>query len=807
MPKTSLTINDFSGGLSTDKSSRDLDPNELSTCENVDPSSRGKIISSHVFSDDDDNFTDFAASAPVNGTGLFVFSNDKDVSANDANDDDFIIKYAGSNGIDIHELHDKGTHTDITGSDNVTDAPQFYTAEGDLYIVGSIGSTLPIAHKYHLQNKYGAGANHDWLTSAINERTQPVVDLSTRADSTMDIQEDGSTATSADSLGANDIRWIIKYGANDTGLWSNTHDSALDSGLYYEFAGSFLYKNDAESELTPLGTGSSNGTKVDGTTVAGILNAASHVDASLTVQAWTSHAPTAAALHQYGARLYARKNLDKTWYLLAEINFEKGIRADGEVGFTNWITGADDYSKGGSPGGYQATSGNIEAPPNLITFESNNGYDVADHQDNVYWKFGVVANARAYVANVQHGSRIYGDRILKSPVFQYDVFAESLYIDVASNDGDEITALTAYGDMLLEFKKKKLFLINISKEVEYIEDVKENAGVESPSQICKTPFGVAWVNYNGAYLYNGSEVTQLTMGKISDQEWNDNIGKVSSRSICGYDPINRQLVILWDGRNAYLSAANRFNFVDGGGSADTITDSSSGFVTAGFKDNDKITISGTSNNNGDFQITTAAAGTLTLATGTLTAEDLTGAGTTTTFKKTDRGKGYVFTFDTGTWHYVSDLLSDPTVNCTNMVNTSDGKLLIGGGTANNEISVYQARGGTHAIDLRTGQLSLGDPGSKKTLTNVKVRYKNGGGAVNVSIITNDDSDDIGTTTTALSGALDNTSGSVHTKEYSTIGIDALKGQYWFQVKIAGSNAAKNFELDEIVLTYRNLGIR
>jgi len=76
MPKTSLTINDFSGGLSTDKSSRDLDPNELSTCENVDPSSRGKIISSHVFSDDDDNFTDFANSAPVNGTGLFVFSNE-----------------------------------------------------------------------------------------------------------------------------------------------------------------------------------------------------------------------------------------------------------------------------------------------------------------------------------------------------------------------------------------------------------------------------------------------------------------------------------------------------------------------------------------------------------------------------------------------------------------------------------------------------------------------------------------------------------------------------------------------------------
>ena len=61
-------------------------------------------------------------------------------------------------------------------------------------------------------------------------------------------------------------------------------------------------------------------------------------------------------------------------------------------------------------------------------------------------------------------------------------------------------------------------------------------------------------------------------------------------------------------------------FVDGGGSSDTITDSGSGFVTAGFEATDKIRVIGSASNDGDYQLTAAAAGTLTMATGSLTAE-------------------------------------------------------------------------------------------------------------------------------------------------------------------------------------------
>ena len=61
-------------------------------------------------------------------------------------------------------------------------------------------------------------------------------------------------------------------------------------------------------------------------------------------------------------------------------------------------------------------------------------------------------------------------------------------------------------------------------------------------------------------------------------------------------------------------------FVDGGGGSDTITDTGTGFATAGFGATDKIRVIGSSSNDGDYQLTNAAAGTLTMATALLTAE-------------------------------------------------------------------------------------------------------------------------------------------------------------------------------------------
>lgn len=67
---------------------------------------------------------------------------------------------------------------------------------------------------------------------------------------------------------------------------------------------------------------------------------------------------------------------------------------------------------------------------------------------------------------------------------------------------------------------------------------------------------------------------------------------------------------------------------DNGASPDTITDSGNGFVTAGFKVGDLITVSGTPANDGNYTLTVVAAGTLTMATGSLSATEGAGANVT-----------------------------------------------------------------------------------------------------------------------------------------------------------------------------------
>jgi len=341
-----------------------------------------------------------------------------------------------------------------------------------------------------------------------------------------------------------------------------------------------------------------------------------------------------------------------------------------------------------------------------------------------YFKTAVVANSRAYVGNVKINGRTYGDRVLKSPIFQYDVFTENAFIDVAVNDGDSITALEAYSDRLLEFKRKSVYIINISKELEFLEDVRVGAGVENPASVTKTPFGVVWANQTGCFLYDGENISQLHMGKIADSEWYTNI---TTNVIVGYDLPSRQIIILWDG-------------------------SSSG-----------------------------------------------------------TGNAYVYTLDTQSWHKITDILTQ-SANATNMVNTSNGELLIGAGSATGEVSVYAARlADTSNFDMRTGHLSLGNPGTKKNLLNVKVRYKNSGSALTVKIIVNDAAASIGEDPITLGTLTNNTSGDLVTKEFDTSATATLKGQYWFSVQIIDEDGTgtthKLFELDEVVLTYRELGVR
>jgi len=125
------------------------------------------------------------------------------------------------------------------------------------------------------------------------------------------------------------------------------------------------------------------------------------------------------------------------------------------------------------------------------------------------YKTSVVANNRLYVGNIMQNGRKYGDRMLKSPIGKYNVLPKSNFIDVAINDGDEITALAYYKDKILQYKKRKVFIINVSGDFEFLEDTFENVGVLGQHSVVKTPYGIAWANKTGCYIYDGSKMYNL----------------------------------------------------------------------------------------------------------------------------------------------------------------------------------------------------------------------------------------------------------------------------------------------------------
>ena len=97
-------------------------------------------------------------------------------------------------------------------------------------------------------------------------------------------------------------------------------------------------------------------------------------------------------------------------------------------------------------------------------------------------------------------------------------------------------------------------------------------------------------------------------------------------------PFTFQFLITTSGTPEQLAVKRRATtiaFVENTASADTITDSASGFLVAGFQPGDQITITSTSGlNDGTYTIGSVVAGTITLkATNDLTTESAAAAGT------------------------------------------------------------------------------------------------------------------------------------------------------------------------------------
>ena len=249
------------------------------------------------------------------------------------------------------------------------------------------------------------------------------------------------------------------------------------------------------------------------------------------------------------------------WYLWKEIDITKGAKFS-ELGaeYQMWEAALTETN-------FASVSGNVIPAdnadqiainnfPSVRTYASESGSGNEDIITVDGYKTAVIANRMAYIGHVKQDSIVYGDRVLKSNINKFDRFPASRKLEASVNDGDSIVKLEAYADRLLIFKKNKLELLNISQEVEFLEDTFMHKGVSHPAATCKTDFGIAWVNRQGCYLYDGQKVNNLLekVGRqiIKESEWfnfltpaKDGSGTIMTPMI-GYLPKKRQLIVFDD---------------------------------------------------------------------------------------------------------------------------------------------------------------------------------------------------------------------------------------------------------------------
>ena len=252
-----------------------------------------------------------------------------------------------------------------------------------------------------------------------------------------------------------------------------------------------------------------------------------------------------------GFKIYMRRQNTATWFLQAEIDVTKGNRWFDRGDWEMWADAAELTQCAHADGEY------LIAPREVETYESETGYDssissIGFNGTTSGFKTAVVANNIAYAGNVKIADwtgkvKTYGDAILKSTVGKFDSFVLERRIETSNEDGDSIIKLEEYADRLLEFKKNKMSLINISQELEFLEDTFMHKGVSHPAAVCKTDYGVAWVNSLGCYLYDGQNVTNLLEkgGRqiIKEKDW---ITFTTNEPMIGYIPKKRQLLVVDD---------------------------------------------------------------------------------------------------------------------------------------------------------------------------------------------------------------------------------------------------------------------
>ena len=374
---------------------------------------------------------------------------------------------------------------------------------------------------------------------------------------TVQVQESGSTSGSAHSgaggtaISNSDIFGEFAFSAPAEG-------TAIGWDRKWEHGFSFIYDGVQESLVRRVKDVTTTSTDTDGSTLnyayeQAITNAAHSPDTRVSIKYDSTWNPRLT-----GAVWYARDvsgDVPSKWWGQIEYDFVTGIAkvlaSDKEfVGTLNAATGEINLD---------VDQEYLLQPNQTDTYLSRNGFSEDNESITARFKTAVQVGRRMYVGNVQiikeDGTKeVKGDAMLKSPVNRFDTFPVKSTVEAAVNDGESITALEEFADRILQFKEQTLYIINVSQDIEFLEDVYKFKGVSQPSAVCKTDYGIAWVNKFGCYLYDGKQVINLLEKggrQIIKDHGSGSWETFSANSpMIGYLPHKRQLLMVDDNTTA-----------------------------------------------------------------------------------------------------------------------------------------------------------------------------------------------------------------------------------------------------------------
>lgn len=591
MPKKTLKVDGFSGGINNAISERDLEGNQSPSAVNAEIEDEGtlKICGTANLPYLDFNNT-ITISTP--GSGMFSFAHDYDMIDSGALktpaqvNTDYLVK-ENNRTIAVYD-HTNGEWFNVVTLDSGggTCNPIFYVADGGLRIMDAGAVTKPAKIITHVGKDMfvqsggtaGFSINKWWAGTAFP--------LPLKKYGTGSGDEGGETDDDADynsntnnsgaisfqliddqhfdaGAGSSNDKWYIEPAEDCNGILVRANlidysqggsNNATWKDTDYTFYATALFdRTKQESSMIEIGS-----------ITAGDFNSDyCALQMAVQVQPWGGNDAVATSMKMLsdrmtGIRIYYTEDKDaySERYLLLDVDFEKGCKKSESSIYEPW--GAAYNSGSGTANAYccpnesmNDTSNNsgfiFTDPPVSGTYNSENGHFNTE-ETRAIGKSVAVGGRRVYIGNVYQNGKQQNDLMLKSAKGQFDKFPELNKVEAAVNDGEEITHLEAFGDRILQFKKRTLYIINVAGDVEFTESKHAFMGAEKPYQVCKGPGGVYWINSIGLFRYDGEKVLPLSDGKIrrvkggttitNAWDWDDMDPAI------GYDEKNHKIIII-----------------------------------------------------------------------------------------------------------------------------------------------------------------------------------------------------------------------------------------------------------------------